>query len=82
MNKHSPSNKQKRYLRKRQVAARYGDVHERSVDRWRHNGRIPQPIYLPGSRIPLWSEDALDENDRRAVLCCGGRSGVRNSDQA
>jgi len=62
------SDRRKRYLRKREVAERYGDVHERSIDRMRQDGRIPQPVYLPGSRIPLWDEDALDENDRRAVV--------------
>jgi predicted DNA-binding transcriptional regulator AlpA len=60
----SPS---KRYLRKRDVAARYG-AHERSVDRMCRDGRIPRPLYLPGSRIPLWDEATLDLSDRRATV--------------
>ena len=57
----------KKYLRKRSVADRYGVV-ERTVDRWVDLGRLPQPVYLPGSRIPLFAEDGLDEHDRRATV--------------
>ena len=56
----------KKYLRKAKVARRY-DVNVRTVDRMAADGRIPPPIYLPGSRIPLWDEVELDENDRRAT---------------
>jgi hypothetical protein len=55
----------KQYLRKAAVALRY-QVHERSVDRMAADGRIPKPI-LRG-RIPLWSEAALEEFERRAVI--------------
>jgi hypothetical protein len=54
------------YLRKAKVAARY-DVNIRTVDRMARDGRLPLAIYLPGSRIPLWSEAELDESDRRAT---------------
>jgi hypothetical protein len=57
----------RRGLRKHSVAERY-DVDERTVDRMKLDGRIPPPKYLPGSRIPIWWEDELDENDRRATL--------------
>lgn len=57
----------RKYLRKRGVAERYA-VDERTVDRMRSDGRIPPPKYLPGSRIPLWSEAELDLADRRATL--------------
>jgi predicted DNA-binding transcriptional regulator AlpA len=56
----------KKFLRKRSVADRYG-VSERTVDRWVDLGRLPKPVYLPGSRIPLFAEDGLDEHDRRAT---------------
>jgi hypothetical protein len=58
----------KEYLRKAGVAHRYGDVTERTVDRMAEDGRIPPPKYLPGSRIPIWSVDELDANDRAATL--------------
>jgi hypothetical protein len=57
----------KQYLRKFGVAARYS-VDERTVDRMKKDRRIPLPKYQPGSRIPLWDVDELDEADRRATL--------------
>jgi hypothetical protein len=56
----------KRFLRKQSVADRY-DVNERTVDRMAKDGRIPLPKYLPGSRIPIWDTDELDQNDLRAA---------------
>jgi hypothetical protein len=63
-----PETKQmaKHYLRKAGVAARYG-VNVRSIDRWVELKKIPTPIYLSGSRLPLWDVDALDANDREAA---------------
>jgi len=57
----------RKYLRKRGVAERYA-VDIRTIDRMHSDGRIPPPKYLPGSRIPLWSEAELDASDRRATL--------------
>ena len=57
----------RRYFRKRNVAERYG-ISDRSVDRLARAGRIPPPIYLPGSRFPLWLESEFDENDRASTL--------------
>ena len=57
----------RQYLRKRGVATRYA-VDERTVDRMARDGRIPPPKYLPGSRLPIWVEQELDENDRAATL--------------
>ena len=59
-------NSSKKYLRKKGVAGRYG-VDERTIDRWVGLGRLPKPMYLPGSRIPLFAEDGLDEHDRLAT---------------
>jgi predicted DNA-binding transcriptional regulator AlpA len=59
--------KGRRYLRKVGVADRYG-MSIRQIERMVRGGALPKPIYLPGSRIPLWAEDALDENDRRAAM--------------
>jgi predicted DNA-binding transcriptional regulator AlpA len=53
--------KRKRYLRKQQVAQRYG-IDERTADRWKLDGRLPPPVYR--GRIPLWDELELDESDR------------------
>jgi hypothetical protein len=59
----------KHFLRKRDVAARYG-VDERTVDRMKGR-RIPAPKYLPGSRFPIWDAEALDQADRHATLAAG-----------
>jgi predicted DNA-binding transcriptional regulator AlpA len=55
----------KQFLRKSQVAARYG-VHERTIDRMADDGRIPKPIHR--GKFPLWAEDKLEAYERRAVI--------------
>jgi predicted DNA-binding transcriptional regulator AlpA len=55
----------KQFLRKSQVAARY-QIHERSVDRWAEDGRIPKPIHR--GKFPLWEESKLEAFERRAVI--------------
>lgn len=60
----------KKYLRKFDVADRYG-VDPRTVDRWVADGVLPKPMYL--GRTPLWHEDDLDANDRRATAAAGGK---------
>jgi len=54
--------KKRRYLRKKQLAERYGGVSERSIDRWTRDGRLPPPTMFQG-RFPLWSEEILDVYD-------------------
>jgi hypothetical protein len=53
-----------KFLRKAQVAARYG-INVRSVERWEKDGRLPAPMYR--GRIPLWRESGLDAADRAAM---------------
>lgn len=55
-----------KYLRKIQVATRYG-VTKRMVDKMVEEGRLPAPTYPTSDRIPLWNEQGLDDNDRAAV---------------
>ena len=59
-------NTSKKYLRKKAVAERYS-CSDRQVDRMSEDGRLPKPIYLQGSKFPLWAEHELDENDRQAA---------------
>jgi predicted DNA-binding transcriptional regulator AlpA len=54
----------KQFLRKRQVAARYGGITERAVDKMVAQGRLPKPVYLNGSRFPLWDLDELVHTER------------------
>ena len=59
----------KRYLRKNDLAARYG-VTPRNIDFMVKDGRIPAPFYL--SRFPLWDEDVIDaESNRYATFAVG-----------
>jgi hypothetical protein len=46
---------------------RYGGITDRTVDRWAEAGRIPRPFYHPGSRLPFWWLDELEECDRQAT---------------
>jgi predicted DNA-binding transcriptional regulator AlpA len=55
----------RRWLRKREVAQRYGGVSDRTVDRMAAEGRIPAPIYR--GRFPLWDESELDQIDQAAA---------------
>jgi predicted DNA-binding transcriptional regulator AlpA len=55
-----------RFLRKLDVAYRYGGVSTRTVDRMAEDGRIPPPAIFNG-RIPLWSETELNEADEKAA---------------
>jgi hypothetical protein len=59
---------QKRWLRKAQVRARYANVSDKTIERHVTAGRLPPPEYPLGNKIPMWDEEALVENERRAVL--------------
>lgn len=58
---------QRKFLRKRSLAERY-DCDARTIDRMRVDGRLPQPHFLPNSDIPLWPEDELIANERKATV--------------
>jgi hypothetical protein len=58
-----PGRKQKQYLNKRDVANRYRTT-PRNVERKVKQRILPPPVYLLGSKVPLWDLDVLDENDR------------------
>ena len=58
----------KTYLRKRQVAQRYGDITLRSVERAVVDGRLPPPEYPCGEHTPLWDLAKLEANERTAAL--------------
>ena len=58
----------KTYLRKRQLAQRYGDVTLRSIERAVEAGRIPPPEYPVGQHTPLWDLEKLEANERAAAI--------------
>ena len=53
-----------RKLRKSAVAARYGDVDTRTIDRWLIDPELdfPKPIYIKTQ--PLWDEAELEQWER------------------
>ena len=67
----------KTYLRKRQVAERYGNVTLRSIERAVVDGRLPPPEYPVGEHTPLWDLEKLEANERAAAI----RSGRQTHDE-
>ena len=61
----SHATKQRRYLRKRAVADRYGTT-TRNIELKVRDGTLPPPEYF--GRFPIWDEELLDEHDRRRAL--------------
>ena len=57
----------KKWLRKKDVCARYGDIVPRSVERAVKERRLPHPEYPLGNDVPFWDEEKLDEHDRKIV---------------
>jgi hypothetical protein len=52
-------------LRKAQFAARYG-ITIRMLERMIADGRLPAPDLRLG-RLPMWSSQTIEENERRAA---------------
>jgi hypothetical protein len=61
----------KTYLRKLQLAQRYGDVTLRSIERAVAAGRIPPPEYPCGANTPLWDLAKIEANERAAAIRSG-----------
>lgn len=68
----------KQFLRKRQVAERYGNIALRSVERAAKEGRIPPAEYPFGKHTPLWDLAKLEANERAAAIRGGGWSTWRD----
>jgi hypothetical protein len=67
----------RQFLRKRQVAQRYGNITTRSVERAVEDGRIPPPEYPMGLHTPMWDLAKLEANERVAAMH-GGKLGWRH----
>jgi hypothetical protein len=52
----------KKYLNTRAVCTRYGNVSDRTIDRWVATGDLPPPIYIQRQRY--WDQDVLDARDK------------------
>jgi len=63
----SQSNSQDtRYRSKGHLADRY-EVSERTIDRWREEGKFPQPDLVLPSGSPRWSDDTIMTHERGLV---------------
>ena len=62
----------KKYLRKKQVRARYDDISGRTLWRLVRDGRLPEPEYPLNPRIPFWDEDKLEASDRKNTVAATG----------
>jgi predicted DNA-binding transcriptional regulator AlpA len=62
-----------RKLRRGQVAARYGDVNPRTIDRWLLDPALnfPRPFYI--GVTPMWDEEELErwEQERARPASAG-----------
>jgi hypothetical protein len=58
----------KRWLRKRQLRARYGEVTDRTIERAVNDGRLPAPEFPFKNKIPMWDEDVLEAYERSLRL--------------
>lgn len=57
-----------KWLRKKAVRVRYGDVSNSTIERMTKDGRLPPPEYPFENDIPAWRESVLDERDQAAAL--------------
>jgi hypothetical protein len=55
----------KRYLRKKAVRERYGNISNRTLKRLVDKGNLPPPHYPTNGKTPFWLEAELDAADRR-----------------
>jgi hypothetical protein len=66
--------KRKRYLKKKDLARRYGNC-IKTVERMWKEGRIPPPD-IWNAKSPLWSEDSLEKHERQNLTAPRVRTGA------
>jgi hypothetical protein len=57
-----------KWLRKKHLRTRYGDVSDKWIERAVKDLRLPPPEFPFGNRIPAWQEEVLDNHDRAATM--------------
>jgi DNA-binding transcriptional MerR regulator len=55
----------KRLLAIRAMCSRYGDVADRTIDRWTAAGILPKPLIINSRRY--WDEEQLEEREREGM---------------
>jgi hypothetical protein len=64
------------YLTKH-LQKRYGDCSRMSINRRVRQGRLPQPEFPFGNKIPAWRKDKLDAHDLAAVAVAAAKFAVQ-----
>jgi len=64
MTEQQQNSRRKRFLRRPEVRARYGDVSTAALYLWMKQGLFPRPIRI-GPRMVAWDEETLDAHDER-----------------
>jgi hypothetical protein len=59
---YSKSSSQSRFVTARFLQARYGDVCDRTIDRWVEAGVLPKPTYIRNRRY--WDLDQIEQLER------------------
>ena len=57
-----------KWLRKKHLCERYGDVTPRTIERAIKDERLPRPEFPFGNKIPAWREEILDAHDKAAAI--------------
>jgi hypothetical protein len=58
----------KRWLRKRQMRERYGNVTDRTIERAVKDGRLPPPQFPFNNAVPFWDEETVAAHERAATM--------------
>jgi len=62
----------KRLLPIKAMCARYGDVVDRTIDRWTAAGILPEPLVI--NRRRYWDEEELERREREGMRRKGGEA--------
>jgi len=54
------------------MCARYGDVVDRTIDRWTAAGILPEPLVI--NRRRYWDEEELERREREGMRRKGGEA--------
>jgi hypothetical protein len=57
-----------KWLRKKHLCSRYGEVTPRTIERAIKDQRLPPPEFPFGNKIPAWREEVLDAHDKQAAI--------------
>jgi len=60
-------------LSRKDLAQRY-DRAVVTIDLWRREGKLPDPLYLPGCRVPYWRPIDIERFEQRTKRSKNNRS--------